>query len=153
MERTRQDQGRKKRAKRVGGAARHAAAVAEARDPAMYAQRLLGKSLQEIADEFGVDISTVSRGCDRAMAAERDSIEVHRDLQVGRVKRIHKALLPKVDAGDTDAARTILLAEKRLADLLGLDAAKKHELAGPGGTPLLTLEAARALIASDKAEG
>lgn len=147
MEPTPQQQGRKKRQRgKATGAAKQAAAVAEARDPAMYAQRLLGKSLREIAEQFGVDVSTVSRACDRAMADERESIEVHREMQVGRVKEVYKALMPKVAEGDTDAVRALMQTEKRLADLLGLDAAKKHEVTGEGGRPLVPVQVFQAWL-------
>lgn len=125
-------------------------AVAESRDPAIYAERLKGKTERAIALEMGIPKSTVHEAIERCIADERETIERHRELQAARVVAIHRAMAPRVAEGDTDAARVILMAEKRLAELLGLDAAKKHEVTGAGGAPLLTLEAARALMASEQ---
>ena len=132
------------------GQAKIDAAVAAARDPEIYLERLKGKTERQIARDMGLPQQTVHGAIERSIADQHESIERHRELMAGRVSRLHAALLPLADQGDTDAGRTLLLAEKRLAELLGLDAAKKHEVTGAGGTPLLTLEAARALMAEGK---
>lgn len=137
---------------RQRGKVRKEPAIAEARDQEIFSLRLKGYSERQIAAMVKIPKSTVHVSIERSIAERRESIERHRELQASRVARIYTALLDQVDAGDTDAARTLIAAEKRLAELHGLDAAKKHELTGAEGAPLLTLEAARALIATAKKE-
>jgi hypothetical protein len=139
---------RRKSKRRLQGAAQAKAAVAASRDPVIYCERLKGKTERQIAREMGVSQPTVHGAIERCIVDQRASNERHRELMVGRVARLFTALLPLADGGDKDAARTVLLAEKRLADLLGLDAAKKHELTAGDGQPLIPVQVLQAWLST-----
>jgi hypothetical protein len=68
-----------------------------------------------------------------AAAAERD-----RDFELGRtLERLDLLFMKALAAEDRAEARAVL---RDLTDLLGLAAAHRHEISGPGGAPLATQE-------------
>lgn len=113
--------------------------------------RLSGMSVRQIAAELKCSIGTVhndiSAVLERTRDAAGDAIERDRRLSLGRLDVAIKALWPKVQAGDGESIRELVRLEQRRAKLLGLDAADKHEVSGPGGAGIPIDMTAKASLA------
>jgi len=99
--------------------------------------RLAGWSIRAIATHLKCGATTVhediSAVLERTRDAAIDAIDKERRLSLARLDVAVKALWTKVRKGDGEAIRELVRLEQRRAKLLGIDAADKHEVSGPGG--------------------
>jgi hypothetical protein len=91
--------------------------------------RIAGQTYDEIAGSLGyADKSGAWKAVERALKDAR--LERGRavlDLQVLRIERASRALMPGVEAGDPAAISAMLRVQEREAKILKLDAVKEHE--------------------------
>ena len=95
--------------------------------------RLAGATFEAIAVELGY--SSRHEACvDLGRALRQRAAELHEvagqmlEVELARLDRMQLALWPKVLAGDTRAATTVLRIMEQRSRLLGLDAPIKHEV-------------------------
>lgn len=108
----------------------------ETRQRDVYAYRLRGLTIRQIADQLDVPYSTVGRDLTTVMAAVRketvDAAGSVRDLEVARLDMMLSALWPKALKGETLVIDRVLRIMERRAALLGLDAPVKTDLTSAG---------------------
>jgi DNA-binding CsgD family transcriptional regulator len=131
----------------------------EARALQALQMRIEAATYQEIADALHITKSSawtlVKHALDDLKKEVHEEAEHARAAELIRLDNELAALWPACVAGDVQAIDCSLRISKRRSDLLGLDAATKSELSGPGGGPLtnpfaaLTVEQLRKL-ADDK---
>lgn len=83
-------------------------------------ERTAGLTDEQIAAKLGHPIAVV-----RAVPLPRPQPQRARAVQFMQIEAIQQAFMPKAAAGDMDAANLVLKAQRRQADLLGLDAPKE----------------------------
>lgn len=107
--------------------------------------RLAGWSIRDIAGHIKVSVGTVHSDIAAVLEQARDSsvdaLDKARRLSLARLDRATKAIWPAVEGGDLDAIREFVRIEQRRAKFEGTDAADRLELGGPGGGPLIPVEA------------
>jgi DNA-binding CsgD family transcriptional regulator len=113
--------------------------------------RLAGHSIREIARALDVGIATIHSDIEavleRTRDASGDAIEKDRRLSLARIDVAIKGLWESVKTGNHDSVRELVRLEQRRAKLLGLDAADKHEVSGPGGSSIPLDVTAKASLA------
>lgn len=104
------------------------------------ALRCTGATYRAIAKEINVSVSTAHDLVSKAVAERREQKAQRTDelveLELERCDQLQRALAKKAADGNERAIATTLRIMERRARLLGLDAAPKLELTGPGGGPL-----------------
>lgn len=113
--------------------------------------RKSGATLREIANQaqqyFGADqlpqgwdslyvAKDIKRELERVKAERDESVDEIIALEIERLDRLFMAMWQRALQGDEKAIDRCLRIMQRRADLLGLDAPKRQELAGPGGGPV-----------------
>ena len=101
--------------------------------------RTAGLTFDQIAERAGyAGRSGAKHAYDAAL--ERwaiEGVEQQRVIQSERLDDLWRRVFGDIVQGDLNLVDTALRIEKRRAELWGLDAPKQHELAGPGGGPLM----------------
>lgn len=104
------------------------------------ALRCTGATYRAIAKEINVSVSTAHDLVSKAVAERREQKAQRTDelveLELERCDQLQCALAKKAADGNERAITATLRIMERRAKLLGLDAAPKLELTGPGGGPL-----------------
>lgn len=104
------------------------------------ALRCTGATYRAIAKAINVSVSTAHDLVSKAVAERREQKAQRTDelveLELERCDQLQRALAKKAADGNERAIATTLRIMERRAKLLGLDAAPKLELTGPGGGPL-----------------
>lgn len=114
---------------RIGRNPAEAHSIMERQKKAL-AMRLAGATLREISDALGVDLSTISRDIQRALAdIPREEADALRKIEVQRLDRLQRAVWTKALGGDLSAVDRAVKIVDRRAKLLGLDAPQKVEVA------------------------
>lgn len=125
----------KKRPPRRGEAERIAARRLQA-----LSLRKAGAPYRAIAAELKVSVETAYSDVQAELAAlealSSTEAENVRQLELRRLDDLQLALSAAVRRGDPQAIRTALLVMERRSKYLGIDAAKKSEISGPGGGPI-----------------
>ena len=84
----------------------------ETKDEIAIRLRSSGLSFREIAGEMGIDVAMAHRRVKRALIRQRcereDRMQDVRDVELEKLRRIEKAILPEAFDGDQDAARLAL---------------------------------------------
>jgi hypothetical protein len=103
--------------------------------------RAHGHTLRSIAQVLECAISTAKKLVDDAAAEERKSISRAKadlvELELIRCDTYLRALMKGIQSGNMRAIETALHVGKRRADLLGLDAPVRQEIAGPEQGPIV----------------
>lgn len=104
------------------------------------ALRCSGATFRAIAAALDVSVSTAHDIVTKAIEARREQraqrVDELVELELERCDQLQRALAKKVSEGNERAINSTLKVMERRAKLLGLDAAPKLELTGPGGGPL-----------------
>jgi DNA-binding CsgD family transcriptional regulator len=101
--------------------------------------RKRGRGLAQIADELGISRQAVHKHIAVAMAriVDEPAQEVVK-LEVMRLDALLDGVWLSATTGETRSVEAALQIMARRAKLLGLDAAAKKEISGPGGGPIAT---------------
>ncbi len=104
------------------------------------ALRCTGATYRAIAKALSVSVSTAHDLVSKAIVERREQKAQRTDelveLELERCDQLQRALAKKASEGNERAVMATLKIMDRRAKLLGLDAAPKFELTGPGGGPL-----------------
>ncbi len=88
-----------------------------------------GDTYQQIADKLGLSIggayTAFQRGLQRTVQEPADE---YRKVEFERLQAMIRVVWPLVKKGDFEAIKTAIKIQERVAKLLGLDAATKHEV-------------------------
>lgn len=88
--------------------------------------RLAGASYQQIADQFGIDVSNAYRTIERALKETRQQpADEVRKMELERLDRIMLAHWKRALEGDPKSSATVMSIMERRARMLGLDAPVK----------------------------
>lgn len=95
-------------------------------------------TVRDAERDLGIPKSTVQRDRDAAIAETVGrAADVYIAAMVGRNEAIVEAFMPlALRRGSVQHAQAVLAADKRTAELLGLDAPKRAELTGKDGGPI-----------------
>lgn len=92
---------------------------------------LAGYAYRQVAEELNCSLGTVASDMKVIMARwKEEQVQSHddfRELELKRLDRAMRALMPAVDAGDDKAINTLIRLSKRRSELKGLDAPIKTE--------------------------
>ena len=107
-----------------------------------YKMRLAGASFDDIGRVLGVSRFTAARDVSAVHANLQveavEDIEALRQQEAARLDIALFAIMPAVKKGNLFAVDRLIAIEKRRAELLGLDAARKMELTGKDGGAIQT---------------
>jgi hypothetical protein len=96
------------------------------REQAMFRQRLAGKSLRNIAADFGCELEEVQKIVAGMCTGITNRIKLHTiELELERLDELQAAFHEKAKAGDPQCAAIVLRIQERRAALLGLDTPTK----------------------------
>ena len=101
-----------------------------------------GLTYREIGEHFGIGLSTARDWVNKAAAEIADDAKHRRKTySEAALKRLRKAAAISYrrhasDAGEAKDLQAAIAAEKRIADIIGLDAPKAVEVTGKSGGPL-----------------
>ena len=111
--------------------------------------RKAGATYQAIAEQLGyAHAKSAYKAVASALRATlREPAAGVRELEVARLDSALLAVWRRVQAGDDKAIDRLLRISERRAKLLGLDAAIRKELSGPGGGPLTIDDASTSELA------
>ena len=111
--------------------------------------RKAGATYQAIAEQLGYahGKSAYKAVASALRATLREPAAGVRELEVARLDSALLAVWRRVQAGDDKAIDRLLRISERRAKLLGLDAAIRKELSGPGGGPLTIDDASTSELA------
>lgn len=106
------------------------------RQRAVYKLKCAGHSLRDIARTLSVSHVQVKRDFDVAnlhiQRLEATDLIIQRDMALERLDIATAAIMPKVRAGHLGAVNQLCFLEKRRAEMLGLDSAKRIEMTANG---------------------
>jgi len=127
----------------VRGAARASQANAASRRPQVLALRTRGLTFRQIGEALGVSHTQAEKDYGHALASVQaltaELIARERHLSVARCEWMLERLAPSIDSGDPKAILTAVRIEQRRAALLGLDAPRQIDVAGPMGHPAVNI--------------
>ena len=106
------------------------------RQRTVYKLKCAGHSLRDIARALACNHTTVRDEFFKAVAYlrrfEATDLIVQRDMALERLDIATAAIMPKVRAGNLSAISQLCFLEKRRAEMLGLDSAKRIEMTANG---------------------
>lgn len=98
----------------------------------MVLLRKVGMTLQAIADQCGVNKSTVSRELDKAYKElYHEDANQHVQLELARLEELQRAIYPAALKGDVKAVNASVRVSESKRKLLGIDKPTKLELGLP----------------------
>lgn len=107
------------------------------RDRQAEALRMRGQermTLQEIADELGVNKSTICRDIQEAMEHRIvESVDILVSMENDQLDFLYRPLVPAIKMGDPKAILAALKIQERRSKLAGLDAPTKTHVSGDPG--------------------
>jgi hypothetical protein len=99
--------------------------------------RVSGRSFQEIGDALGVSKPVAWKIVDKALQEFRQAHMADADqvraVAMARLEALVRHAWAKVEQGDMDAVRTVLLVTARLCKMMGLDAPSTYKVTAPAG--------------------
>ncbi|MFJ1900524.1 helix-turn-helix domain-containing protein [Streptomyces sp. NPDC088115] len=103
----------------------------------MLRMKLSGKSVEQIAEHFGMSRSTASKDISRIIKKARDleiqEAELYREVQRGRLETLLLGVWPDAITGEPKASEAARKLISDLSDLLGVKVPVRTEISGPDG--------------------
>ncbi|WP_331728848.1 helix-turn-helix domain-containing protein (plasmid) [Streptomyces sp. NBC_01259] len=103
----------------------------------MLRMKLSGKSVTQIAEHFGMSLSTASKDISRIIKKAREleiqEAELYREVQRGRLETLLLGVWPDAITGEPKASEAARKLISDLSDLLGVKVPVRTEISGPDG--------------------